>query len=129
MNKRVSQIFVDKAMKGEILNIHGKNEFLDFTYVKDVANGFVLSATSKIFGEDFNITNGKAHTLIDFAKILKKNLGKNLHFKILKRDSFRPKRGTLSINKAEKLLKYKPNYTLEKGLREYIYFKKNKIIK
>ncbi len=33
-----------------------------------------------------------------------------------KRDDFRPKRGTLSIAKARKLLKWKPSYTLKQGL-------------
>ena len=45
-------------------------------------------------------------------------------FKIFKRDSFRPIRGTLSINKAEKLLDYKPKYNIEKNIKEYIKFKK-----
>ena len=31
-----------------------------------------------------------------------------------------PKRGTLSINKAKKLIKYKPSFNLEKGYQRYI---------
>ena len=37
-------------------------------------------------------------------------------------DNFRPKRGTLSINKAKRLLKYKPKYDLQKGIKKYIDF-------
>ena len=79
--------------------------------------------------ETFNITFGKAETLYKFVTILAKEI-KNLKFKIEKRDSFRPKRGTLSIAKAKKLLNYKPNYDLQKGIKKYInfvnLFKKNK---
>ena len=55
------------------------------------------------------------------VKILSKHF-KNLNYTIVKRDNFRPKRGTLSIKKAKKLLKFKPNYNLEKGIKKYIDF-------
>ena len=125
MNNRVSQIFIEKALKGQKINIQGKNEKLDFTFVEDLANGCILAATSK-YGQNriFNITYGKGESLYKFVKILSKYV-KNLKFKINKRDSFRPKRGTLSINKARKLLNYKPYYTLEKGIKKYIDFIKS----
>ena len=53
--------------------------------------------------------------------LLKKHFS-NLRYKISERDSFRPKRGTLSISKAKKLLNYKPKYSLEKGIEKYIHF-------
>ena len=36
------------------------------------------------------------------------------------RDSLMPKRGTLSIKKASKLIGYEPKFPLEKGLQRYI---------
>ena len=122
MNNRVSQIFIEKALKGEEINIQGKNEKLDFTFVEDLATGCILAATQKK-GENsiFNITYGKAESLYKFVKILSKYFD-DLKFKIKKRDNFRPKRGTLSITKARKLLKYKPYYNLERGVKKYIEF-------
>ena len=122
MNNRVSQIFIEKALKGEKINIQGKNEKLDFTFVEDLANGCILAATQKK-GENsiFNITYGKGETLYKFVKILSKYFD-DLKFKIKKRDNFRPKRGTLSINKAKKLLNYKPVYNLERGIKKYLDF-------
>ena len=38
------------------------------------------------------------------------------------RDTFRPQRGTLSIEKAKSLLGYRPDYDLEKGVDEYVQF-------
>ena len=130
MNNRVSQIFIEKAQKGQTINIQGKEEKLDFTFVEDLANGCISAATKKNgINETFNITYGKAETLYKFVKILSKHF-KKLKYKIEKRDSFRPKRGTLSTNKAKKLLNYTPTYNLEKGIKKYIdfikFFNKNK---
>jgi nucleoside-diphosphate-sugar epimerase len=128
MNKRVVQIFIENAMKGIKIKVEGINEFLDFTYVYDTANGFVLAATNtSINNEIFNITYGKAHSLLELVKVLKSEFA-DLKYEILERDEYRPKRGTLSINKAKKLLGYKPNFNLKNGIRDYINFiKKNNI--
>ena len=122
MNNRVSQIFIEKAQKGQTIKIKGKDEKLDFTFVEDLGNGSILAATKKNgVNETFNITYGKAETLYKFVKVLSKHFSK-LKYKIEKRDSFRPKRGTLSINKAKRLLNYKPIYNLEKGIKKYLNF-------
>lgn len=122
MNRRVSQIFIEKAFMGEKLKVHGADEALDFTYVKDVVNGFILAATSEQgVGEVFNIAYGKAHTLLEYVICLQKSFP-NLQYEITERDTFRPKRGTLSIDKARKLIGYEPKYSLQDGVDEYVAF-------
>ncbi len=39
-----------------------------------------------------------------------------------KAEDFRPKRGTLDIAKARALLGYEPQYSLERGVDEYVEF-------
>lgn len=122
MNRRVTQIFIEKALLGQKLSVQGKDEALDFSYVKDVANGFVLAATrAEGAGETFNITLGRAHTLLDFVLCLKKHFP-DLQHEVTERDAFRPKRGTLSIDKARRLLGYEPEYGLQRGVDEYVAF-------
>ena len=122
MNRRVSQIFVEKALRGEPLTIHGANEALDFTFVRDVASGFILAATSESAnGEVFNIARGSASTLLQFALTLKEHFPE-LRYEVAERDTFRPKRGTLSIEKARLLLGYEPRYSLKAGIAEYVAF-------
>ena len=122
MNRRVSQIFLEKAIKKQKISIQGVEEKLDFSYVKDVAKGFVLvSIREEAIGETFNITYGRSRTLLDFAMVLKNHFP-GLKYEIKERDTFRPLRGTLSIKKAKTLLGYKPDYDLEKGVDEYIKF-------
>ena len=120
MNQRVSQIFIEKAIKGKKIFIQGKNEKLDFTYIQDLVDGVILAATKKKGrNEIFNITNGKGRSLLEFVKILKKYFP-NLDYEVVERDDFRPKRGTLSIRKAKKLLGYRPKFTIEKGIKNYL---------
>ncbi len=126
MNRRVSQIFIENAFKKEKIKIQGKNEKLDFTFIKDLANGSILAARSKKgINEIFNITCGKGQTLFRYVSYLKSEFPK-LKYVIKERDKSKPSRGTLSIKKAKKLLGYEPNYSLKDGIKEYIKFlKKN----
>jgi len=122
MNRRVSQIFLEKAISGETINIHGKDEALDFTYVEDIATGFILAGIEKAgAGETFNITHGKAHTLFQYVMELKNHFP-NLKYKVVERDSFRPKRGTLSIEKARNLIGYSSSFSLSEGIKRQIQF-------
>ncbi len=128
MNRRVSQIFVENAFKGKKIIIQGKNEKLDFTYIKDLANGAILAATNKNGrNQIFNITCGKGQSLYKFVLLLKKQFPK-LKYQIQKKDISKPSRGTLSIKKAQNLLGYKPKFDLKVGISEYVKFlKKNKV--
>ena len=122
MNRRVSQIFIEKAIRGQELSLHGgDDERLDFSYVKDVAKGIALALCSDVKNETFNITGGQARSLLDFAKALKVHFPE-LKYRVLPRDGFRPKRGTLEIGKARELLGYNPEYDLARGLAEYVEF-------
>ena len=51
--------------------------------------------------------------------------------KIKSEEKFVPKRGGLNINKAKKLIGYRPKYSIDKGYQRYInwyknFFEKNK---
>jgi len=130
INKRVVQIFVENAIKGEEIILKGADENrLDFTYVKDTAHGFVLAALSpNAKNQTFNITNGQAKSLRELSEKIKK------HFPDLKLvekevDKNIPLRGTLDISKARKLLGFEPKYNLEKGIEEYVEFMKKEFSK
>ena len=122
MNRRVSQIFIEKAFNKQKIQVHGKDEKLDFTYIKDIAHGAVLATIKdEAKGESFNITHGEAHSLFEYVECLKVHFP-DLDYEIVPRDSFRPKRGTLSIDKASELLGYSPQYSLREGVDDYVKF-------
>ena len=96
---------------------------LDFLYF--FQNKSILECFNSA-GVIFNITGGNARSLLDFANILKSyipDININLH----PRDETLPKRGTLSIEKATKILGYQPKYDLETGIKEYMSFKKKEL--
>lgn len=125
VNRRVSQIFIENAIKGKEIVLHngGQNK-LDFTYVDDTAKGIILATfKDEAANEVFNITRGEGRSLLEYAEILK------THFPDLKMiskpaDLFRPVRGALDISKARKLLGYNPEVSLEEGIKRYIDFLK-----
>lgn len=125
MNNRVSQLIIDKAMQKETIDIYGKDEKLDFTYVKNLSLGFVSVATHKNgINQIFNITNGKAHTLVQFLEEVKRYIP-DVDYVIKDRDQSRPLRGTLSNEKIYNLINFKPPFTFEEGVREYVNYKLN----
>jgi UDP-glucose 4-epimerase len=124
INRRVSQIFVENALMGNPLTLRGADSALDFSYVEDVAEGFVKAALEP-GGENqvFNLTRGEGRTLREFADILKKMIP-SLEVVEEDVDNDIPMRGALDISKARQLIKYDPQHSLEEGLEKYVAFVK-----
>ena len=125
VNRRVSQIFVENAIKGIPLELHdGGESSLDFSYVKDVAHGFVLATFSeRAKNQTYNITRGEGRSLREFVDILR-TIIPDIKVVETAADIFRPSRGSMDISKARKELAYDPSYSLEDGLKEYVDFVK-----
>ena len=123
---RVVQKFLEAALKKESLQMVGDGkEFLDFTYIDDLVHGIYLAMIKpKSINNTFNITYGKSRSLIDLIKVINKNI-KNIKIKKVKRDKLIPFRGTLSVQKAKKLIGYKPKFNLEKGIPNLIKWYEN----
>jgi len=122
VNRRVSQIFVENALMGKPLILKGGDSALDFSYIEDVAEGFVRVALEPHGANQvFNITRGEGRTLRELADILKKMIPST---EIVEEevDKDIPKRGALDISKAQELIGYDPQYNLEKGLEKYVTF-------
>lgn len=120
-NRRVVQIFVERAMEGSPITLNGADTTLDFTYIKDIAQGVVKAAMSdNSIGKTYNVTTGHGRTLLELAAILKK------HFPLLEinedgiQETYIPKRGSLCIEAAKEDFGYSPEYTLETGIEEYV---------
>jgi nucleoside-diphosphate-sugar epimerase len=118
---RVVSKFMTMAMRGETLKVKGADEVLDFTYVEDTAMGIVLTATlDRANSQIYNITRSddKQYTLKDAAELAIRVAGKG-DLIVADRDLSFPKRGRLSIMKAERDLGYAPKVNVEEGFRRY----------
>jgi nucleoside-diphosphate-sugar epimerase len=119
-NLRVTQTFLENAVAGIELQLRGAGQKLDFTYVKDAVQGFILALTrDEAKNEVFNITFGEGRSLKEFADILI-NYFPDLKIMEYEFEKFRPKRGSLDISKSKNLLGFYPEYPLEIGIKEYV---------
>ena len=97
----------------------------DYFYVKDGALSYIHLAEkmneNKIYGEAFNFSNELQITVLELIhKILKLMGRENLKPIILNEASNEIKHQYLSAKKARKVLRWKPYYDLDKGLKETI---------
>jgi len=121
VSRRVGQAFIENALRGQDLTINGDgSDALDFTYIGDLIAGVSLViAKEAAKNEVFNLTYGGARSLNEMAELVK------AHFPGIKveyrpRDALMPERGTLSVEKARRLLGYEPQFPLDKGFVRYI---------
>jgi nucleoside-diphosphate-sugar epimerase len=109
--------FIKATKEAGTIRILGKNTKLSFTYVDDMAQGIFKAATMpEADNESFNIGSGRSSKLTGVAKFLK-TLNPKVRVEVEGADPLYPKRGALNINKAKKLLGYRPEYSLEEGLK------------
>jgi len=127
VSRRVGQIFIENALKGEPININGDGtDSLDFTYIGDLVQGLVkVIEHEESKGQIFNMTYGQARGIKEMAEIVQKHFPK-VKVNYLPKDKLMPERGTLCVDKARKLIGYDPQFPLDKGFVEYIYWYKEK---
>ena len=113
-------------LRGLPLSVNGDgSDALDFTYVQDLIQGLVLCMSKKeARNQTFNLTYGGARTLKQMINIVQEHFP-GVEVKTQPRDMLMPERGTLSVEKAKRLLGYKPDYPLEKGFVRYIQWYKD----
>ena len=121
VSRRVGQAFIENAIRGKSLTINGDGtEGLDFTYIKDLCQGVLRCiARPEARSQVFNITYGGARALNDLAQLMIEHFP-GLQVTYNPRDALMPERGTLSIEKARRLIGYEPAYPVDKGFVRYI---------
>lgn len=126
VSRRVGQIFIENAVQGRDVAISGDgSDALDFTYIGDLCQGVVkVLENERSKGEIFNLTYGESRTLNDMVRILKDHFPET-NIEYLPKDKLMPDRGTLSVEKAKKLIGYNPQWPLEKGFVRYIEWNKS----
>jgi nucleoside-diphosphate-sugar epimerase len=121
VSRRVGQVFIENAMQDQGLVVQGDgSESLDFTYVDDLVDGVVrVVERPEAVNQIFNMTYGKSRQVKEMVAVLQNHFPR-LEVKYEPKDKLMPVRGTLSVDKARKLLGYNPAYPIEKGFVKYI---------
>jgi UDP-glucuronate 4-epimerase len=130
--------FTESYFKGKPIQIFNNGDFdhdlyRDFTYIDDIVQGIANVIIKLPEGQDtphriLNIGNNNPIKLMEFVYALEKSLSKTLGKKIEFKKEYLPmKPGDVSqtyasIDKLEKLTKFKPTITLEEGLNNFAYW-------
>ena len=121
-NQRVvSSLLVDALNKRPMKVYNGAETFLDFTYVDDLAQSLIAIGMyeKKLYGEIFNVTRGRARSLLELAKIISSLIPECIIEEVENKEEFRPKRGTLSSEKIKKVTGFESKIDLENSIPLY----------
>jgi len=121
VSRRVGQAIIENALSDKEVTVMGDgSDQLDFTYIQDLIAGVINCIENpNARNEIFNLTYGSARSIEQMVDILCEHIpGALVVHK--KRDTLMPERGTLSVDKARRLIGYEPQFPLEKGFVDYI---------
>ena len=116
------EYFVEAAMRGEAVSQeNGADSPCDFTYVKDLARGLVLAAERGGLPEPiYNVTGGVLRTRGEFAEAVREAIpeadiqigsGRNPTMHL---------RGPCALELAKRDLGFEPDFTVERGVRDWV---------
>ena len=116
---------ISQILKSDKIKLGNLTPTRDFTYVEDTVEAFAKALkASKISGEVINIGNNFEISIKDTLEIIKEIYGKEVQL-IKDKKRIRPKNSEVnrllaSTKKAQRLLKWKPQYAGKKGFRKGI---------
>ncbi|MDD5023456.1 MAG: SDR family NAD(P)-dependent oxidoreductase [Candidatus ainarchaeum sp.] len=129
--RAVIPTIVQQAVTTKTIKIGSLNPKRDFTFVEDVARGFVKVAESESsIGEIINIGSGNAISIGEVIEKVKQIMGKDFEIE-LDLEKIRPEKSEVKLlicdnKKAKDLLEWEQRVSIEEGLKEVInYIKKN----
>ena len=123
--RAVIPTIIAQALQGGPIMLGETSPTRDFTFVKDTARGLARCAeVDEAIGEVINLGTGQEISIGDLAKKIASMIGREIK---VDSDEQRLRPGTSEVHrlcgdnaKAERLLAWRPQYTLEKGLKETI---------
>ena len=117
-----------KMMKGQRPRLFKWGEQKrDFVYIKDVVKANLLAMERPVRGI-FNVGTGKARSFNELVEILNKTLGTNYEVEYFDNPyKFYQNYTEADLTNSEKFLGYKPDWSLEEGVKDYIEWLKRNV--
>lgn len=122
--------WIGEILNNKVITINGDGKTSrDFTFIDNVIQANILSATSKdpkATGEVYNIAVGERTSLIEMYNFISKNIQSNLSSMKIEQPKFgdfRPgdvRHSHADITKANNLLGYQPSHNVEQGIKETV---------
>jgi UDP-glucose 4-epimerase len=110
--------WMDRIVAGQPPIIFGDGEqTMDFVYIDDIARANVHALASDVSGEVFNVARGEETSLRELAETLLKIMNSDLGIEFAEERSVNPvSRRLADVSKAERLLNFRADVSLEDGL-------------
>ncbi|MDZ8079527.1 MAG: NAD-dependent epimerase/dehydratase family protein [Nostoc sp. DcaGUA01] len=114
--------WMDRLTAGQAPLIFGDGkQTMDFVYIEDIARANILAAKADVTDEVFNVASGVESSLNDLAYTLAKVMGVDLQPEYTSERKVNPvQRRLADVSKAEKLLGFEAEVSLEEGLRRLV---------
>ena len=124
---RVIPAFINQALDNTDFTIFGDGkQTRSFCYISDMVEGITRAARADIPGP-VNLGNPGEYTMLEIADLIRKLCASKSGYKFMPLPENDPKRRKPDITRAEELLKWKPQVTLEQGLMKVIdYFRRKR---
>jgi len=125
----VISLFIKRALSDKPPIIYGPgNQTRDFMYIDDAVKAYELILESKkANGDVFNFGSGVEISITELANLITKLCGKNLSPVHVEKRPGEVMRLCADTTKSQKVLGFKPGFTLEQGIKTYIdWFRKYK---
>ena len=122
---------ISQMLKGKVVKLGDPDPVRDFLYVDDHVDSYIRClGNEKAIGEAFNFCTGRGITIAQLVDLIKKliNFNDEVIWNTVPKRPLDIAKLVGDYAKAEKLLGWRPKYTLEKGLEFTIDFWKKKLI-
>ncbi len=128
---RVLSRFIEQALSGRDITVHGKGEQTrSFTYVTDTIHAVLLALKEpRMKGEVVNVGNPHEVTILDLAKRVKASTHSNSNITFHPRPPHDPQRRSPIITRANEILGWTPNVSLDEGLEKTVNWFKIHLVK
>lgn len=120
--RAVIPTIISQALTRDKVRLGSLDPSRDFTFVLDTVNGFICAAHADgVFGEEINLGNNATITIGELCEMVFSILGKSPKIQT-ENQRIRPEKSEVlrlqaSYEKAERLIGWKPEVTLDKGLQ------------
>jgi UDP-glucose 4-epimerase len=115
----VVPLFIQAALRDEPIIVHGDGEqSRDFTYIDNVVQANLQACTAPgVGGEVFNIACNTRHSVLEIARAIQGFVGRRLNIQHTPARSGDVRHTQASIDKAQRLLHYRPTVGFAEGMR------------
>lgn len=127
---RIIPGIIKSVVNNELLEIRSDGSYIrDYLYVKDVVDGYLLSAANieKVKGEAFNFGSDETLSVLELMKLVEKTLNKKIKYEILNIAKNEIPYQSLDYSKLQKMLNWKPKYSISKTIKTIYSWYKNTI--